>query len=125
MLDDQQLHDYCQLAHDLNMAVLVESHTHDELERALKLPTVLMGINNRSLHTFITDIQSSIDLSKYIPADKIIITESGITNHQDIQLMQSHGINAFLIGESLMRAVDIGAHLKQLIHGSEWINFDQ
>ncbi len=118
MLDDHQLHDYCQLAQELNMAVLVESHTHNELDRALRLPTALMGINNRSLHTFVTDIQSSIDLSQYIPADKIIITESGINHHQDIQLMQSHDIHAFLIGESLMRAADIGKHLQQLIHGN-------
>ena len=115
MLDDQQLHDFCQLAQELNMAVLVESHTHEELDRALHLPTALMGINNRSLHTFATDLQSSIDLSKYIPADKILITESGIHHRQDIELMQSHGINAFLIGESLMRATDIGAHLQQLM----------
>ena len=118
MLDDKQLHDYCQLAQALNMSVLVESHTYDELERALKLPTPLIGINNRSLHTFETDIQSSVNLSKYIPVEKIIITESGITTHQDIQLMQSHGINAFLIGENLMRAPDIGEQLNQLIRGS-------
>lgn len=117
MLDDKQLLDYCQLAQELNMAVLVESHTHHELERALTLPTPLMGINNRSLHTFITDIQSSITLSTYVPAEKIIITESGINTHQDILFMQSHGIETFLIGESLMRADNIAAHLQQLIHG--------
>lgn len=117
ILDDHQLHDYCQLAQELNMAVLVESHAHDELERALKLPTPLMGINNRSLHTFITDIQLSIELHQYIPKDKIIITESGIATHQDVQLMLSHDIHAFLIGESLMRANDIGKQLKQLIQG--------
>ncbi len=118
MLDDQQLHDYCQLAHELNMEVLVESHTREELDRAINLPTALMGINNRSLHTFITDIQCSIDLGKYVPRDKLIITESGIHHHQDVQLMQSHGINAFLIGESIMRATDMGAQLQQLIHGT-------
>lgn len=117
MLDDQQLHDYCQLAQELKMAVLVESHTLDELERALPLPTTLMGINNRSLHTFTTDIQNSIDLFKHMPADKTLITESGINSHQDILLMQSHGINTFLIGESLMRAADIGSKLQRLIHG--------
>lgn len=117
MLDDQQLHDYCQLAQELHMAVLVESHTLDELKRALPLPTALMGINNRSLHTFATDIQCSIDMMKYISVDKIMITESGIENHHDIQLLQSHGIHTFLIGESLMRADNIGARLQQLIHG--------
>ena len=117
MLDDQQLHDFCQQALELGLAVLVESHTHAELERALSLPTPLMGINNRSLHSFSIDIQCSIDLRPYIPTDKIMICESGINTHHDIVLMQSHGINTFLIGESLMRADDIGASLRALIHG--------
>ncbi len=118
MLDDQQLHDFCQLAQELNMAVLVESHTLEELKRALPLPTPLMGINNRSLHTFTTNIQNSIDLLKHMPAEKTLIAESGINSHQDILLMQSHGINTFLIGESLMRAADIGGELQRLIHGN-------
>lgn len=114
LLDDQQLHDYCVLAQELGMAVLVESHTKEELDRALTLPTPLMGINNRSLHTFKTNIQMSIDLKPYIPEDKIIITESGINTKQDIQHMQACGINTFLIGESLMRAKDIAKTLKIL-----------
>lgn len=104
MLDDAQLADYCQLAQELNMAVLVESHTREELERALHLPTPLMGINNRSLHTFKTDIQLSINLKDVVPQDRIVITESGINTHTDVALMQANGINTFLIGESLMRA---------------------
>lgn len=112
-----QLVDFCQLAHELDMAVLVESHSKEELERALRLPTSLIGINNRSLHTFKTDIQLSIQLKQYIPQDKITITESGINTYSDINLMQSHGINTFLIGESLMRARDIGEALDQLITG--------
>lgn len=115
LLDDVQLADFCQLAQELKMAVLVESHTQEELERALHLPTPLMGINNRSLHTFNTDIQLSIQLKKYIPQDKIIITESGINTRADIELMQANGINTFLIGESLMRATDIGDALDQLM----------
>lgn len=118
MLDDVQLTDFCQLAHELELAVLVESHSEEELERALRLPTPLIGINNRSLHTFKTDIQLSIQLKQYIPQDKITITESGINTHTDIHLMQSHGINTFLIGESLMRAKDIGKALEQLINGN-------
>ncbi|KTD72881.1 indole-3-glycerol phosphate synthase TrpC [Legionella tucsonensis] len=118
LLDDVQLADFCQLAHELEMAVLVESHNKEELDRALQLPTPLIGINNRSLHTFKTDIQLSIQLRQYIPQDKITITESGINTHSDINLMQSHGINTFLIGESLMRAKDIGEALDQLITGN-------
>ncbi len=116
MLDDVQLADFCHLAQELKMAVLVESHTREELDRALLLPTPLIGINNRSLHTFNTTIQLSIDLKHYIPEDKIVITESGINTHEDIKLMQAHGINTFLIGESLMRADNIGAALKNLIN---------
>jgi indole-3-glycerol phosphate synthase len=115
MLDDEQLHDYCQLAQALKMAVLVESHTLDEFQRALQLPTPLMGVNNRSLHTFTTNIHTSIELVKHLPADKIIITESGINTQDDIKFMQRHGINTFLIGESLMRANDIGAKLSEFM----------
>lgn len=114
LLDDAQLMDFCQLAQELNMAVLVESHTKEELERALLLPTPLIGINNRSLHTFNTDIQLSIDLKNSVPENKIVITESGINTRDDVKLMQDHGINTFLIGESLMRAQDIGAALDNL-----------
>jgi indole-3-glycerol phosphate synthase len=116
LLDDVQLLDFCQLAQELNMAVIVESHTADELERAITLPTPLIGINNRSLHTFKTDIQLSIDLKHIIPEDKLIITESGINSHEDIIFMQSHGINTFLIGESLMRTDDMGAELTKFIN---------
>ncbi|MBA2711348.1 MAG: indole-3-glycerol phosphate synthase TrpC [Tatlockia sp.] len=115
MLDDQQLDDYCQLAQELNMAVLVESHTRNEFQRALRLPTPLMGVNNRSLHTFITNIETSLTLAKDLPADKILISESGINSRQDIELMQKNNINTFLIGESLMRAEDIGSKLKELL----------
>ncbi|MFT4060504.1 MAG: indole-3-glycerol phosphate synthase TrpC [Legionella sp.] len=118
LLDDTQLIDYCQLAQELQMAVLVESHTQEELERALRLPTPLMGINNRSLHTFKTDIQLSLDLKELIPKDRIVIAESGINTHADIILMQSHEINTFLIGESLMRVQDIGSALNHLILGN-------
>ena len=117
LLDDQKLHDYCQTAQELGMAVLVESHTEEELQRALRIPTPLMGINNRSLHTFATDLNTSICLSKLIPFDKIIITESGIHHHDDIQLMQSHGIHTFLIGEQLMQAQNIGLELNRLLNG--------
>ncbi|RUR12076.1 indole-3-glycerol phosphate synthase TrpC [Legionella sp. km772] len=115
MLDDSQLLDFCQLAQELNMAVLVESHTKEELQRALKLPTTLVGINNRSLHTFHTDIQLSVELKDLIPEDKLIITESGIRTREDVLFMQEQGINTFLIGEHLMKARNIGAALDSLM----------
>lgn len=114
LLDDKQLYDFCILAQELGMAVLVESHTKEELDRALRLPTPLIGINNRSLHTFKTDIQLSIDLKPFVGDDRILITESGINTRNDIELMQANGINTFLIGESLMRARDIGLALRDL-----------
>lgn len=115
LLDDKQLMDYCVLAQELNMAVLVESHTRQELERALNLPTPLMGINNRDLHSFKTDIHLSLNLKDLIPDDKLIVTESGINTAEDIRLMREHGINTFLIGESLMRAPNIGLALDELM----------
>lgn len=117
LLDNSQLTDFCQIAQELQLAVLVESHTQAELERALCLPTPLIGINNRSLHTFKTDLQLSIQLKEMIPEDRIVITESGINTHADINLMKSHGINTFLIGEHLMRAPNIALALTQLLHG--------
>jgi indole-3-glycerol phosphate synthase len=115
LLDDQQLLDFCQQAQALGMDVLVESHNAEELRRALLLPTPLIGINNRSLHTFITDKQTSINLSGMVPDGKIVITESGIHTREDIELMQSHGIHAFLIGESLMKSPNIGEKLKEFL----------
>ncbi|MDP1602439.1 MAG: indole-3-glycerol phosphate synthase TrpC [Legionella sp.] len=115
MLDDTQLRDFCEHAIALDMAVLVESHSREELERALPLPTPLMGVNNRSLHTFVTNTQVSINLAKGFPSDKMLITESGINTRDDVLLMQQHGITRFLIGESLMRADDIGLKMQELI----------
>lgn len=117
MLDDYQLLDFCQEAQHFGLAVLVESHTQDELQRALRLPTPLMGINNRSLHTFHTDLQVCIDLAQEIPTDKLVIAESGIETAADIKHLQSHGIHRFLIGESLMRAPDIASKLQALLQG--------
>lgn len=116
MLDDIQLNDYCKLAQELGMAVLVESHSLAELQRALNLPTPLMGINNRSLHSFHTSLQCSLDLRPYVPDDKIIVSESGIHTTKDIQRLQAHNIHTFLIGESLMRAPCPGQQLKTLLN---------
>jgi len=113
ILDDKQLQDFTQVAHELGMAVLVESHTQQELERALDLPTNLIGINNRDLKKFKTNLNTTLELKKLIPTSKLIITESGINTIKDIQLMQSNGINTFLIGEALMRLS--GNNISQLL----------
>lgn len=115
LLEDAELLDFCQQAQELGMAVLVESHTREELERSLRLPTPLIGINNRSLHTFETRQTTSIELAGIIPNDRLIISESGINERKDILRLQEHGINHFLIGESLMRSNDIGHKLDELL----------
>lgn len=115
LLDDRQLQDYCTLAQELGLAVLVESHTKDELLRAITLPTPLIGINNRDLHRFKTDLKLSLDLKTYVPKNKLIIAESGINTAEDIAMMREQGINTFLIGESLMRADDIGRALDNML----------
>lgn len=116
LLDDHQLQDYCQLAQSLGMAVLVESHTLAEFERAVTLPTPLMGINNRDLHTFKIDLNQSIQIIPYLPPDKRLITESGINTREDIEKMHHHGIHTFLIGEALMRQENYGSLLRELIN---------
>lgn len=102
------------LAHELNMDVLVESHDAEELEAALTLSTPLIGINNRDLRTFNVSLQTTIDLLSRIPADKTVVTESGILASADVALMREHGVNSFLVGEAFMRANDPGVALAAL-----------
>ena len=113
-LSDSQLQELSETAATLGMDVLVESHDAQELERALKLDTKLIGINNRNLHTFETSLQTTIDLKAMIPEDRIVITESGIHTQDDVQLMQANGIFAFLVGESFMRAESPGQKMREL-----------
>jgi indole-3-glycerol phosphate synthase len=96
------------------MDVLVEVHDAKELQRALKLDTRLIGINNRNLRTFQTALQTTLDLKQQIPEDRIIITESGIHTHDDVQLMLDNDIYAFLVGEVFMRAESPGKKMREL-----------
>jgi len=96
------------LAHAQGMAVLVEVHDAAELERALALRTPLVGINNRNLRSFETRLETTLDLLTRVPDDRIVITESGIGTPADVARMRAHGVGAFLVGESLMRAPDPG-----------------
>jgi indole-3-glycerol phosphate synthase len=115
MLDLQKAQELEKIAHDIGLSVLIEIHDEAELEKALKLRSALIGINNRNLKTFEIDINNSIKLSKLIPKDKIIICESGIYSRDDIKKMQLENINSFLIGESLMRQDDIAQALQSLL----------
>jgi indole-3-glycerol phosphate synthase len=96
------------------MAVLVEVHDGAELERALRLKTPLLGINNRNLHSFDVSIETTLGLLSQVPADRLLITESGILARADVQRLRDAGVHAFLVGEAFMRASDPGAALGEL-----------
>ena len=101
-------------AHELGMDVLVESHDGDELAAALKLKTNLIGINNRNLRTFDVSLDTTLNLLPHIPAERMVITESGILNGADVQRMRAANVNAFLVGEAFMRADNPGSELHRL-----------
>jgi len=113
-LDDAQMAEMEQIAFSLDMAVLVEVHDGAELQRALRLKTPLVGINNRNLRTFEVDIQTSIMLKPEVPADRLLVTESGILSTTDVKTMRDAGIDAFLVGEAFMRAKEPGEALAKL-----------
>ncbi len=113
-LDDAQMKDLEALAMSLDMAVLVEVHDEAELGRALKLKTPLIGLNNRNLKTFEVSLDTTLGLLARVPADRLLVTESGIATPADVQRMREAGVNAFLVGEAFMRAEDPGVALAQL-----------
>jgi indole-3-glycerol phosphate synthase len=113
-LNDAQLHDLSNLAIHLEMDVLVEVHDRMELERALRLNTRLIGINNRNLHTFSTSLETTLELLEWIPKNYIVVSESGIHTPQDIALLSAAGVHTFLIGEAFMKAADPGSALENL-----------
>ncbi|HEX5093277.1 MAG TPA: indole-3-glycerol phosphate synthase TrpC [Burkholderiales bacterium] len=102
------------VAHGLGMAVLVEVHDARELEAALRLRTRLIGINNRDLRTFETRLERTLELAPRVPAERLVVTESGIASREDVQRLRGRGIGAFLVGEAFMRADDPGAALSSL-----------
>lgn len=113
-LDDAQMADLEACAHDLGLAVLVEVHDGGELDRALKLKTPLVGINNRNLKTFEVSLQTTLDLLPRVPADRLLVTESGILGADDVARMRAANVHAFLVGEAFMRAPNPGQALQQL-----------
>ena len=113
-LDDERMTELEAIAMSLNMAVLVEVHDAAELERALRLQTPLLGINNRNLRTFETRLETTLQLLPDIPAGKLVVTESGIVSRGDVERMRAANVNAFLVGEAFMRAPDPGAALAEL-----------
>ena len=113
-LDDVQMAELEAQAHALGMAVLVEVHDGDELTRALRLKTPLLGINNRNLRTFEVTLDTTLGLLPRVPADRLRVTESGILGRADVQRMRAAQVHAFLVGEAFMRAADPGAALADL-----------
>lgn len=113
-LDDAQLRDLNDLAHELGMDVLVEVHDAEELERALAVPDRIVGINNRNLRTFDVSLQTTLGLLAQIPDERLVVTESGIHAPEDVRLMREHQVNAFLVGEAFMRAEQPGEKLAEL-----------
>ncbi len=115
ILEDALLKDLIQVASDLDMDCLVEVHDESELHRALKADAEIIGINHRNLATLTIDLTVSEKLVPQIPKDKVIVAESGIKTHAEIEKLQALGVNAVLIGESFLRSADVGAKVKEIM----------
>lgn len=115
LLAEGDLREYIQLAEQLGLSPLVEVHAREELDKALAAGADIIGINNRDLTTFTTDLGRTLELAPSIPHGKIVVAESGIATREDIELLMGAGIHCFLIGEALMRAEDIGGKLRELL----------
>jgi indole-3-glycerol phosphate synthase len=113
-LDDARMAELEAVARSLDMAVLVEVHDRDELQRALRLRTPLVGINNRNLRTFEVTLETTLGMLSDVPADRLLVTESGILNRDDVRRMREARVHAFLVGEAFMRAEDPGVALSAL-----------
>ncbi len=115
VLDKNQLTEYMELSREIGLENLVEVHSFKDLEKTMYCEAEIIGINNRDLQTFDVSLKTTSALAKEIPGNKVIVSESGINTHEDIVSLQKSGVNAFLIGEALMREKDIGKKLKELI----------
>ncbi len=113
-LSDGQIDELSKTASELGMAVLIEVHNEQELDRTLCFNQPLVGINNRNLNTFEVSLQTTYDLLPKIPSDRIVVTESGILGRDDVAAMREHGVNSFLVGEAFMRTPEPGQTLKKL-----------
>jgi indole-3-glycerol phosphate synthase len=114
-LDLNQLREFHNLALELQLDVLLEVHDEREMETALQTECTLIGVNNRNLRTFVTDLGTTGQLARMMPKDRLLVAESGINNRADIVRLKADGAGAFLIGEALMRQEDIGASLRDLL----------
>ena len=113
-LGDAQLRELAGLAAHLDMDVLVEVHDEEELDRALAVDAPLIGVNNRDLRTFRTDLETTLRLRALVPADRLLVTESGVHTREDVARLRAGGVHAFLVGEAFMRAPEPGEKLQKL-----------
>lgn len=118
LLDEQALRDYIAIADSLGLSALVEAHDEPEAEKALAAGARIIGVNNRDLKTFAVDIHNCVRLRRLVPAGIVFVAESGIQTRADIELLERHGVDAVLVGESLMRSIDRKAALTSLRHSA-------
>ena len=114
-LTKDQLREFMDIAESLSLASLVEVHTDTELEIALDVGAEIVGINNRDLRTFHTDLATTFSLQEFLPTGKVVVSESGIYTRADVESLREAGVDAILVGESLMRSPDIGEQVRKLI----------
>ena len=117
LLGDRELKEFLEIAHELGLSALVETHDAQEIERALAAGAQIIGVNNRDLKTFTVDVNNSVRLRKMVPKEIVFVSESGIKTADDIAILRENGVNAVLIGETLMRSKDKEAMLKELSGG--------
>jgi len=115
ILEAEQMADYLGVTQDMGMSALVEVHDRQDLDKALAAGAGIIGVNNRNLKTFVTDLKTSMDLIAAIPEDRIVVSESGIRTRAEIETLMAAGIHVFLIGETLMQAADRGGKLQELL----------
>lgn len=115
ILSDKQLKDYLHLAAEWGMAALVETHTEQEIERAIQAGAHIIGINNRDLDTFVVDIQTTLKLKRLVPGGHVLVSESGISTRKHVQMLEDGGVDAILVGESLVTSNDIAAKIRELL----------
>jgi len=115
ILKEETLRQFIDLAESLGLSPLVEVHSREELDKTLAAGAGIIGINNRNLKTFSTDLRTSMELTPFVPEDRIVISESGIHAREDIEALMQKGIHSFLVGEALMKAPNMGGKLKELL----------
>jgi indole-3-glycerol phosphate synthase len=115
LLSDSELDTLITLAKDLELGVLLEVHDESEVARALQFPHVVIGVNNRDLRTFTVSVRTTVDLSRLVPSDRLLVGESGICSNEDVRALEGCGVDGVLVGETLLRSPDVEAAISQLM----------